>query len=97
MTVNDSAVPEAVLVNGDRIRIGQTEMLFLATDQASQVEAIKRIRVLTASASEPARQPADDETVARSVPHDLPIATQPPHAAEQPRRRRRASRASQAR
>jgi pSer/pThr/pTyr-binding forkhead associated (FHA) protein len=45
MLVNDKAVAEAILANGDRIRIGDTEILFLATDQASQVEAVKRVRV----------------------------------------------------
>jgi pSer/pThr/pTyr-binding forkhead associated (FHA) protein len=46
MRVNDKSVPQAVLANGDRVRIGETEILFLATDQASQVEAVKRIRVV---------------------------------------------------
>ena len=45
MLVNDKAVAEAILANGDRIRIGDTEILFLATDQASHVEAVKRVRV----------------------------------------------------
>jgi hypothetical protein len=45
MLVNDNAAGDAVLANGDRIRVGQTEILFLATDQSSQVEAIKRVRV----------------------------------------------------
>ena len=45
MLVNGDAVPKAVLDNGDRIRIGATEFLFLATDRASEVEAVKRVRV----------------------------------------------------
>ena len=45
MLVNGDAVPKAVLDNGDRIRIGETEFLFLATDRVSELEAVKRVRV----------------------------------------------------
>ena len=88
LRVNGDTVPQAVLANGDRIRIGETEMLFLATDQASHVEAVKRVRVWMQPS--PVVQPssAADEETSRSIPHDPPIATQPP------RRKRRATRAS---
>jgi pSer/pThr/pTyr-binding forkhead associated (FHA) protein len=91
LNVNDDAVPQAVLANGDRIRIGETEMLFLATDQASHVEAVKRIRVLTRPSPAVTTSPAADEETSRSIPHDSPIATKPP------RRKRRPSPASQGR
>ena len=91
LSVNGDAVPQAVLANGDRIRIGETEMLFLATDQASQVEAVKRIRVLARPSPAVAPSPAADEETSRSIPHDPPIAAKPP------RRKRRAAPASQSR
>src|SRR5687768_15064623 len=89
LNVNGDAVPQAVLANGDRIRIGETEMLFLATDQASHVEAVKRVRVWMQPSPVASRSSAADEETSRSIPHDPPIATQPP------RRKRRATRASQ--
>ena len=85
LSVNGDAVPQAVLANGDRIRIGDTEMLFLATDQASQVEAVKRIRVLMRPSPVVTPPSAADGETSRSIPHDPPIATQPP------RRKRRAA------
>jgi len=45
MLVNDQQVPTAVLNDGDRIRIGETDILFLATDQASQIDAVLKARV----------------------------------------------------
>lgn len=45
MLVNDAQVPDAVLNDGDRIRIGETDLLFLATDQASQIDAVLKARV----------------------------------------------------
>jgi len=89
LLVNGDAVPQAVLANGDRIRIGETEMLFLATDQASHVEAVKRVRVWMQPSPAVTPSPAANEETSRSIPHDPPIATQPP------RRKRRAARASQ--
>ena len=56
MLVNDQTVLEAVLGNGDRIRVGETEILFLDTDQASQVEAIKRVRVWPIQTTSPTRR-----------------------------------------
>jgi pSer/pThr/pTyr-binding forkhead associated (FHA) protein len=91
LSVNGDVVPQAVLANGDRIRIGDTELLFLATDQASQVEAVKRIRVLMPPSPAVTPSPAADEETSRSIPHDPPIATKPP------RRKRRAAPASQGR
>ena len=88
MCVNGDTVPQAVLANGDRIRIGETEMLFLATDQASHVEAVKRIRVLMPPSPVVKPSSAAEEETSRSIPHDPPIATQPP------RRKRRTTRAS---
>ena len=45
MLVNDQQVAEAVLADGDRIHVGETDLLFLATDQASQLDAVMKARV----------------------------------------------------
>jgi len=45
MLVNDQQVPDAVLADGDRIHIGETDLLFLATDQASKLDAVMKARV----------------------------------------------------
>jgi two-component system, NtrC family, sensor kinase len=45
MLVNDQQVAEAVLNDRDRIRIGETNLLFLATDIVSQLNAVLKARV----------------------------------------------------
>ena len=45
MMVNDKQVAEAELVDGDRIRIGDTELVFIAADDPSAIDAMKRQRV----------------------------------------------------
>ena len=45
MMVNEKTVPEAELADGDRIRVGDTELVFVASDDPAAIDAMKRARV----------------------------------------------------
>jgi pSer/pThr/pTyr-binding forkhead associated (FHA) protein len=50
--VNGRQVSEAPLSDMDRITVGETELLFLASDEASQLEAAKRTQIALPAAAD---------------------------------------------
>jgi pSer/pThr/pTyr-binding forkhead associated (FHA) protein len=51
--VNDSQVKEAQLADGDRIRAGETELLFVQSDDHSVIDTLKQARRLSAVTTAP--------------------------------------------